>query len=92
MSKYTTEEKQVLHLQHLMQEFYSTAKVYDVDLVEERVYFIVTDLDGSDFQAVVDRENEVVKIQYKEEGSEDWYLADSVTFEKVNEVNEVPIF
>lgn len=92
MSNYSTEEKQVLHLQHLMKEFYSTAKVYDVDLVGERVYFIVTDLDGFDFQAVVDREHEVLNFQCKKEDSEDWYLADSVSFEKVNEVNEVPIF
>ena len=41
-------------------------------------------------QAHIDRDAEEVVFQYQQ--NEDWYLADTASFEKVNEVNGVAIF
>lgn len=84
----TKEEKQLMQLEYLIREFYPNSKVYQVDEVEERIYFI--DADGDDMQAIIDREGEQVQFQYLR--GEDWYNVSSASFEKVNEVNEADIF
>lgn len=83
----TIEEKQLMQLEFLIQEFYPNAKVYQVDEVEERIYF----MDGEfDMQAIVNRVYEEVTFKYKLD--EDWYYHSFATFEKINEVNEAVIF
>lgn len=84
------EEKQLMHLEFLIKEFYSNSKVYQVDEVEERIYFYIEGEEDVDRQAVIDRELEEIIFKYK--GGEDWYDLDYASFAKVNEVNGVPIF
>lgn len=85
----TKEEKQLMQLRYLIKEFYPHANDIYVDDVEERIYF--TDLyDGYEMQARIDRDAEEVVFQYQQ--NEEWYLADTASFEQVNEVNEILIF
>ena len=85
----TLEEKQFMQLRYLIKEFYPHAHDIYTDDVEERIYF--TDLnDGFEMQARIDRDAEEVVFQYQQ--GEDWYLADTASFKKVNEVNEGVIF
>lgn len=82
------EEKQLMQLEYLIREFYPESKVYQVDEVEERIYFI--DAEGDDMQAVVKRDREEVQFQYL--NGEDWYDADWVSFDHINMVNQSDIF
>lgn len=77
---------QVWQVRYLIPEFYSAATDFIVDEVEERVYF---ECEG-EMQVCIDREQEEVVFQYQE--GEDWHLADTASFEEVNERNEAPIF
>ena len=78
---------QVWQVRYLIPEIYPAATDFIVDEVEERIYF----MDGEhDMQAIVSRAYEEVTFKYKL--GEDWYHFDFATFEKVNELNEAPIF
>lgn len=80
---------QIWQVKYLITEFYPEAVDAWVDEVEERVYFSNGD-EGHDMQAHIDRDNELIVFQYQV--YEDWYFADSCTFDEVNVINQGRIF
>ena len=75
-------------IKYLLPEIYHGCDVEYVDEVENRVYFIFSEME---MQAKVNIDTQVVEFLFKRPETEDWYSHIEMTFEELDNANEAPI-